>query len=902
MRISPTAATALCVVVAGSCCSGLCRGFAPSTPSFRRAFASEVERSLRRGKVDVARTATDDDDDAGVVANGENAVDVDVETSSPPAVLSAGHEIASSNDGPGDSAVHTLTVRLGAADHPEPLVLETGRVGRQASAAVTLRVGDTVLYATACRDDAPREGLDFLPLSVEHKERFSSIGSTSGSYNKRDGRAAEHEILTCRLIDRPLRPVVADGWRHETQLLSWVLSYDGVRSPDPLAVTAAAAALWLSDVPMARPVAGVEVGLRKDTGTLIVNPTMEEMEASPLRLTVAGTKDAILMIEGAADFLPEDKMMEAVRFGHAHVRTICEALEDFAEVAGKEKRTDTLPGPIPNLEERVDELFMDRVDELLSPPSSSVDKASRSAATSVLSKAVVAETEDEFGPDNKNAVMAAFKDLLSRRLYARAVDAGLRADGRALDEVRRVDVDAGFLPRVHGSALFTRGETQTIATATLGDSKQARRIDTLEGVLEKRFYLQYLFPPSCVGETGRVGMPGRREVGHGDLAERALAPSLPSDEDFPYVVRLESLVTESHGSSSMASVCGGSLALMDAGVPVSAPVAGIAMGLLKSDVDGEPDVVLSDITGTEDALGTMDFKVAGDRHGITAFQLDIKCEGLDLDTMSDALEQARRGRLTILDAMDAGLSGPRDDLPDTVPRIVTFKIDADGIGKVIGPGGKQIRAIIEDFDLANMNVDEDGTIQISGHNATRMDEARAFTEGLLVGGGGGRGGGRGGGGRGGGREPRPEYAGPPPEVGAVYTGRITGVHAFGVFVEILPGAEDGSTPGLEGLCHVSELHVERVRNCEAFVGSMNTEELTVKVLGVNDKGKLQLSRKAVLEDNRAANHKGKSGGGGGGSGGGRRTPATPKKTKTEVDMSPEEVDVIAQAIEGITEL
>lgn len=517
---------------------------------------------------------------------------------------------------------------------------------------------------------------------------------------------------------------------------------------------------------------------------------------------------------------------------------------------------------------------------------------------SMLSKYVVETLEPEF-PEKALAIKSCYKDLLCRRMFEMAKTTGTRCDGRALNEVRRIDIEAGLLPRVHGSALFTRGETQAIATATLGDSGMKQKLDKITGMEAKRFYLQYTFPPSCVGETGRVGAPGRREVGHGNLAERSLLPTLPSEEEFPYSIRVESLITESHGSSSMASVCGGSLALMDAGVPIKKPVAGIAMGMLLGDKGGVSDenaVIVSDILGTEDALGTMDFKVAGDRDGITAFQLDIKCEGLTLETMAKALEQARQGRLHILDEMEKVLDNPRSDLPPTVPKMRIFSINEDSIGKVIGPGGKQIRAVIEDFELTNMDVQEDGTIQISGMSSEKLKAAEEFVNNLVAGGGGG-----GGGGRGGKREPRPKYVGPMPEEGAILTGKITGIHQFGVFLEIMPGAEDGSTPALEGLCHVSELHIERVRNCEGFVGSMNTETLEVKFLGINAKGQVQLSRRQAMEE------KGIGGGRGGGQrrGGGNQRRNSGESNQSEAkpaEMAQDEVDIIAAAIEGVADL
>ena len=789
--------------------------------------------------------------------------------------------IETTHSGPSGGPVHTLTFTHDDDDDDDdsnaqpPIVLQTGKIGRQASGAVTLTRGDSVLYATAAFDDDPKTEIDFLPLSVEHQERFSAAGLTSGSYNKRDGRPAEHEILTCRLIDRPLRPLIADGWRHETQLLSWVLSYDGERSCDPLAILASATALYLSQVPLLKPVAAVQVGMV--SGQFVLNPTHAQMQVSPLHLTVAGTADAVLMIEGAADFLPEDTMLQAVTFGHAAIQAYCEGIEALGQVVGVTKKMDTIQALPEGLQEQVDALYTQKVDDLWALDGR---KSDTSQAQSALAKDCI-ETLEVAGY-SPLFIQSALKDLLCRRMFVRAKEHGLRCDGRPLTQIRKLDMEVGLLPRVHGSALFTRGETQALATATLGDSGMRQKIDKMDGLTEKRFYLQYTFPPSCVGETGRVGAPGRREVGHGNLAERALIPTLPSEEDFPYSIRVESLVTESHGSSSMASVCGGTLALMDAGVPIKAPVAGIAMGMLLGDKDGvsgDDAVILSDILGTEDALGTMDFKVAGNREGITTFQLDIKCEGLTLETMKRALEQAREGRLHLLDEMDKVIAQPRSNLPATVPKMKSFSIPVDSIGKIIGPGGKQIRAIIEDFELVNMDVGEDGSVQLSSFNDEKMNEAKEFVD-LLIAGGGGKGGK-------GPREPRPEYVGPEPVEGETYTGKITGIHPFGVFVEILPGAEDGSTPGLEGLVHVSELARERVRNCEGFVRSMNVEELTVKYLGKKN-GKLQLSRKAVLDEGSPPN-------------GSRRQPngAAPSEKAT---MSEAEVDVIAKAIEGLTDL
>jgi len=795
------------------------------------------------------------------------------------------YSIETNNNGPAGGEVHRLTIhklpgQKEGDENENPIVIESGKIGRQAAGSVTLQRGDTVLYATAACDDSPKEGLNFLPLSVEHQERFSSVGMTSGGYNKRDGRPAEHEVLTCRLIDRPLRPLIADGWRHETQLLSWVMSYDGKRSADPLAIVASSTALFLSEIPLTKAVAAAMVGYDKETDSFLLNPTHEEMAKSPLQLIVAGTKDAVLMIEGAADFLTEETMVRAVTFGHDAIKVICEAVEEFGTVAGKEKNFETLIKAPEGLQQVVDDLMTEKVDAMYALGGT---KTTQGPVMSVLQKELVetlTNSEDEDAPEYAAGdIKTAFKDLLCRRMFVRAQETGQRCDGRALDEIRHLTMETGFLPKTHGSALFTRGETQAIATTTLGDSGMRQKIDKIDGTEEKRFYLQYTFPPSCVGETGRVGAPGRREIGHGNLAERALAPTLPSEEDFPYTIRVESLITESHGSSSMASVCGGCLALMDSGVPIKNPVAGIAMGMLLGDKEGVSDenaLILSDILGTEDALGTMDFKVAGDRTGITTFQLDIKCEGLSLQTMERALEQARVGRLHILDKMDEVLANPREVLPDTVPKLARFTIEPSSIGKVIGPGGKQIRAIIEDYELTNMDVQDDGNVQISSFKQDKLTDAEAFVK-KLVGGGGGAGGG--GGGK---REPRPQYSGPEPVEGQVYRGKITGIHPFGVFLEFMPGAEDGSTPGLEGLCHVSELAEEHVRSCEGYVRSvLNTEEFDVVYMGINKSGKRSLSRKEAV----VAKRNGTNG-------------AKANKEPVSV-MSDEEFDVIAKAIEGV---
>lgn len=439
------------------------------------------------------------------------------------ALKSSGYSIDVSDSGPNGASVHTLTIPVLPGDHmlePQPLVLQTGKIGRQAAGAVTLTRGDTVLYATASREQDPKEGLDFLPLSVEHQERFSSVGLTSGGYNKRDGRPAEHEILTCRLIDRPLRPLIAEGWRHDTQLLSWVLSYDGLRSCDPLAIIASSTALYLSDVPLTKAVAGAMVGYDPETDSFLLNPTNEDMKNSTLQLVVAGTKDAVLMIEGAADFLPESVMVRAVNFGHEAIKAICVAVEELAEIMGVQKKMDTLILPPPGLQERVNTLMTEKVDKMYEGGGT---KTTQGPIMKALKKELTETLKEQDGEEvdyTSNDIANAFKDLLCRRMFERAKATGKRCDGRELEEIRHLSMETGFLPRTHGSAIFTRGETQVVATATLGDSGMRQKIDKIDGTEEKRFYLQYTFPPSCVGETGRVGGPGRREVGHGNLAER----------------------------------------------------------------------------------------------------------------------------------------------------------------------------------------------------------------------------------------------------------------------------------------------------------------------------------------------------------------------------------------------
>jgi polyribonucleotide nucleotidyltransferase len=752
---------------------------------------------------------------------------------------------------------HSLTFEVAGKE----MSFETGRIGRQASGSVVVKMKDTMVYTTVC---AEREAtpVDFTPLRVDFFARYSAVGQTVGAFHRRDSRGDDNEILVARLIDRPIRPMIKEGWQHETQILSWVLSYDKKQSPDPLAICSSSAAMMVSEVPMVKPVAGVEVGLVD--GTVIINPTKEEMGNSTLQMTLAGTKDGILMIEGVADFLPEETMIAALQEGHTAIGVICDAIEEFAKLSAgtcKPKKLDTLRISPGNLINDMDAKFGDDMQQALSigdkqkrgkacaevetrikahyalpaqTRSSSGgllegvnnnnnnnnankkddsdaaavadsahddDDAASSPVVPVDSAADQVLEEDEaselysssnFANSDDGAttttsvdpldVKIAVKKLLVRRMRHMILTTGRRSDGRGTEDVRPIDIDTSLLPGAHGSALFTRGETQSLATATLGSKAMEQRVETLDAMGTKRFYLQYRFPPSSVGEVGRVGGVNRREVGHGNLAERALLACMPDEKGFPYTVRAESLITESCGSSSMATVCGCCLAMLDAGVPLKHSVAGVAMGLIMGEKEGDDPVVLTDILGLEDALGTMDFKVAGNVAGISTFQLDIKSEGLSMDILSQALQQAKRGRLSILDSMQAALATPRD-MKDTVPKIMAMAVPPESLGKIIGPKGKTVQTLIETHSLVNINLADDGTVQIEGYIQKDIDECRDAIMKMVE-----EGKNSGSGGRGGGKEKEKKELGPPPEAGIVYRDCIIkGVHNFGCFVEVLPG-------------------------------------------------------------------------------------------------------------------
>jgi len=693
---------------------------------------------------------------------------------------------------------HTLSIHVGG----KTLQFETGKIARHAGGSVFLRCGETAVLATACAAAAPAEGVDFFPLRVDYQERYSSVGRTASGFIKREGRPAEREILTSRLIDRPLRPMFEEGYHNEVQVLAYVLSYDALNTPDVLAICAASAALVISEIPLIKPIGAVRVGLIE--GQFIINPTFEEMKQSKLDLILAGTEDAILMIEGFCDFLTEEQVIEAIETGHKAIQTICHHLAEWRKELGKPKKNDHLRKISHEIQSAVHALAND----LLASALCIASKAERETTIAEILHTVLATLTAE-NPESKNLkteVLLAFKKLQSTLMRNMILDTKKRIDGRGLKDVRPIHIEQSILPRTHGSSLFTRGETQALAVCTLGGENTAQRFEDLHGEGAARFYLQYFFPPFSVGEVGRMGAPGRREIGHGKLAERALNAILPKREEFPYVIRIESNITESNGSSSMASVCGGCLALMDAGVPITRPVAGIAMGLI---LEGDRHAILSDILGAEDALGDMDFKVTGDDKGITAFQMDIKVEGITHAVMVLALHQAKEGRAHILKKMLEVCPKAKKEMSVHAPRIETMQIKPSKIGVVIGPGGKQIRAIVEETGV-QIDINDDGIVSIASTDATAMEKAKKIIFNLTA-----------------------EL-----EIGKIYTGRIVSTVDFGFFVEIF---------GKEGLCHISEISTKRLATIQD-APFRDGDSIEVKVLDINNRGQIKLSHRAILEE------------------------------------------------------
>lgn len=688
----------------------------------------------------------------------------------------------------------TTSVKVGKTT----LHFETGQIARQANGSVVLRAGETVIFASACMKETDEVGQDFFPLRVDYQEKFSSAGKTLGGFIKREGKPTERETLVCRLIDRPIRPMFPDGYFNEVQVLTYVLSYDGVNSPEPLAICCASAALTLSDIPLIKPLGAVRVGFVNNQ--FVINPSPEEMEASKLDLVLAGTEDAILMIEGHCNFLTEEQVLQAIETGHESIKEICHALTEWKKQLGKNKKLGNLQLIPAELKKAISQEVGAELEKALYVK----EKLLREESISKLQKAMLEKHVSEESGVPEKLVKRAFEAVSADIMRKNILEKSLRADGRNTKEIRPIYIEQHTLPRVHGSSLFTRGETQALAVVTLGGPTMAQRYENLQGEGLQHFYLQYVFPPFSVGEVGRMGPPGRREVGHGKLAERALLPTLPSKEAFPYTIRLESNIMESNGSSSMASVCGGCLAMMDAGVPIERPVAGIAMGLI---LENEKFAILSDILGLEDFLGDMDFKVTGDEKGITAFQMDIKVEGITLEIMKKALEQAKEGRIHILKKMLEACPKPKEEMSQYAPRIVSLQIKPSKIGLVIGPSGKQIRAIIEETGV-EIDIDDNGIVSITSTSKDGIDQAVNIIKGLVA----------------------------DVEVGQVYEGKITTVAAFGVFVELLPGKE--------GLCHISEFAHQRIEKMEeaAKVGDI----VSVKVIDINDRGQYKLSRKVLL--------------------------------------------------------
>lgn len=680
------------------------------------------------------------------------------------------------------------------------LSFETGKIAKQANGAVLVRLGETIVFTSACAAPQAAEGIDFFPLRIDYQEKFFSAGKTLGGFIKREGRPSEREILTCRLIDRPLRPMFEEGYYNEVQILSYVWSYDGLNRPDPLAICGASAALAISDIPLIKPIAGVRVGLVD--GVFVINPTVEEMKKTTLDLMLAGTEDAILMIEGYCNFLTEEQVLEAIEAGHHAIRLICEGIQEWQKELGKPKNRTTLRLLPADL--------LTEIEKLSSTPLKTAIRIPNKQEREEAVKAIEEKVLETLAPKIELAhyalvdVKAAFKKIYAQCMRRLILEEGRRSDGRGVRDIRAIDVEPGLLPRTHGSCLFTRGETQTVAVCTLGGESMGQRFEDLNGDGLSRFYLHYFFPPFSVGEVGRIGAPGRREVGHGKLAERALQAMIPSLEEFPYTIRLESNITESNGSSSMASVCGGCIAMMDAGVPIKRPVAGIAMGLI---LEEDKIAILSDILGVEDSLGDMDFKITGDAEGITAFQMDIKVEGITLAIMKAALEQAKEGRIHILKKMIEVVPQSRKEMSIYAPRIETMKVNPSKIAIIIGPGGKQIRQIIEETGV-QIDINDSGLVSIASDNPESMARAKQIIEGLVG----------------------------EVEIGKVYHGKVTSVVAFGAFVEILPGKE--------GLCHISEISETRVDNI--FEHIKQGEMISVKVLDINERGQLKLSRKATI--------------------------------------------------------
>jgi polyribonucleotide nucleotidyltransferase len=690
--------------------------------------------------------------------------------------------------------IHVVEVEVAG----RTLRLETGRVAKQADGSIWASYGDTVVLATAVSAQTAKAGIDFLPLTVDYQEKAYAAGKIPGGYFKREGRPAEKEVLTSRLIDRPLRPLFPEGFYFETQVIASVLSADKTGSSDVIGITAASAALAVSNIPFNGPVAGVKIGCIK--GQLVVNPDLETMEQSDLHLVVAGTADAVMMVEAGANELSEQTMLQALELAHSEIKKIVQKINELAKKVGCVKRN--------VVQESIDPTLQAEIKSLVAQPIRDAIMISNKSARQERLDQILAETIQKLQkPEDSSRerhVKIVFHQLEYTEVRKMILEKQSRADGRGPSDIRPITCEVGALPRAHGSAIFTRGETQSLAVVTLGTTDDEQRIDALEGEYTRTFMLHYNFPPFSVGEARPLRSPGRREVGHGALAERALKPVIPTKDVFPYTLRIVSEILESNGSSSMATVCGGTLAMMDAGVPIKEPVAGIAMGLIK---EGNDVIILSDILGLEDHLGDMDFKVCGTKNGVTALQMDIKIGGITTTLMQQALEQARSGRLHILGRMANALQGPRTELSAFAPRIHTMKVKQDKIRDIIGQGGKTIRGIQADCGV-KISVEDSGIVTIASSDGESLQKAKDIINRLTE----------------------------EVEVGKVYSGTVRKIMDFGAFVEVLPGTD--------GLVHISQLAHHRVKSVSDEVAE--GDQILVKVLEIDKQGKIRLSRKETM--------------------------------------------------------
>jgi polyribonucleotide nucleotidyltransferase len=683
------------------------------------------------------------------------------------------------------------------------LVIETGVMARQSDGSTVIKFGDTVALSTAVAKKEAREGIDFFPLTVDYQEKTYAAGKIPGGFFKREGRPSEKEVLTSRLIDRSIRPLFPKGFRSETQAIVSLLSFGDENVADMLGITGISAALMVSDIPFSGPISGVRVG--KSAGEFVVFPELDILDDLELDIVVAGTDEAVVMVEGRAQEVSEADMLEAIDLAHEEIRKINSIQHELREKAGREKRTVELTEIDADLKTRVTDYVSDKVREKIRIP----DKLKRQQEL----EAVLSEAQEKFSSDEEDTgkhVADIFYDLEKGLVRSAILEERVRADGRKPDEIRTISSSVGLLPRVHGSALFVRGETQALAVTTLGTVEDEQKIDALEGQYYKTFMLHYNFPPFSVGEARFLRGPGRREIGHGSLAEKAIRPIIPSKDDFPYTIRVVSDILESNGSSSMATVCGTTLALMDAGVPIKAPVAGIAMGLIK---EGDAAIVLTDILGLEDHLGDMDFKVTGTEAGITAFQMDVKIAGISREIMEQALGQAREGRIFILKKMSETLEVPREGLSPHAPRIYTLQIKQDKIRDVIGTGGKVIKGIIEQTGV-KININDDGTVLIASSDEASAREAIQIVEGIVE----------------------------EPELGRIYQGKVVRITDFGAFVEILPGTD--------GLLHISQIDFKRIEKVTDVLHE--GDEVPVKVIEIDKMGRIRLSRKEALKEKKEA--------------------------------------------------